>query len=276
MKIVIDAGHGQNYNQSPADKTYFEGNAMFKLAQMEKEELLKYKDVNVILTRNSINEDPSLTTRGQMAEDADLIISDHTNAVASTVSPVIGVEIYRSVKRPNDVELANKLCQAIADVMSTNNRGVKVRESINYPGSDYYTVINASIASGCKHSYIVEHGFHTSYKDTAFLNNDSNLRRLAIAKVKVIAEYFGLVLKSVQAPTSDGILYRVQVGAYSVKVNADKLKSDLNAKGFDAIVKLIDGFYKVQVGAYSKKENADNMLLALSQKGYRGFITTNK
>lgn len=70
-------------------------------------------------------------------------------------------------------------------------------------------------------------------------------------------------------------LYRVQVGAYSVKANADEqLKKVKNAGFTDAFITQVDNLYKVQVGAYSVKANADNMLAKVESKGFDAFITT--
>lgn len=70
-------------------------------------------------------------------------------------------------------------------------------------------------------------------------------------------------------------LYRVQVGAYSVKANADaQLKKVKNAGFTDAFITQVDNMYKVQVGAYSVKSNADNMLAKVKSKGFDAFITT--
>lgn len=71
-------------------------------------------------------------------------------------------------------------------------------------------------------------------------------------------------------------LYRVQVGAFASKANAENLLETLKRKGFsDAYVKQVNNLYKVQVGAYSQKSNADNMRIRLQSMGYSPFITTN-
>lgn len=69
-------------------------------------------------------------------------------------------------------------------------------------------------------------------------------------------------------------LYRVQVGAYSIRSNADNMLAKIKAKGFDAFVTQVDGMYKVQVGAYSVKANADAQLKKIKNAGFDAFITT--
>ena len=70
-------------------------------------------------------------------------------------------------------------------------------------------------------------------------------------------------------------LYRVQVGAYKEKTNAENMEKKLKAKGFDTYLVIADGLYKVQTGAYSKKENAENQAKKLKGLGFDTFITTS-
>lgn len=63
-------------------------------------------------------------------------------------------------------------------------------------------------------------------------------------------------------------MYRVQLGAYKVKANADKQLAIVKDKGFDAIVTLADGIYRVQTGAFSVKENADRQLQKMKEAGF--------
>lgn len=75
------------------------------------------------------------------------------------------------------------------------------------------------------------------------------------------------------------VIYRVQVGAYSVKSNADnmlaKVKKLNDDKGYgyeNAYVRLINGLYKVQVGAYRVYTNAQRVVEDLKKKGMNAFI----
>ena len=68
-------------------------------------------------------------------------------------------------------------------------------------------------------------------------------------------------------------LYRVQVGAFLCKQNAENLKQKLIASGFQNPFIAKSGlFYKVQVGAFSVKLNAERLLDRLKAAGYNGFI----
>lgn len=69
-------------------------------------------------------------------------------------------------------------------------------------------------------------------------------------------------------------LYRVQVGAYKNKANADAQLARVKAAGFDTYMVQVGGLYKIQVGAYREKANADNMMTKLKAAGFDAFITT--
>jgi hypothetical protein len=71
-------------------------------------------------------------------------------------------------------------------------------------------------------------------------------------------------------------LYRVQVGAYSVKANAETMKEKVKqVPGCEnAYVRLINDLYKVQCGAFSVKANAEKLKNVLKQHGFSAFITT--
>ena len=73
---------------------------------------------------------------------------------------------------------------------------------------------------------------------------------------------------------TEGTLYRVQVGAYKNKANADAQLAHVKAAGFDTYMVQIGGLYKIQVGAYREKANADNMMAKLKTADFDAFITT--
>ena len=67
-------------------------------------------------------------------------------------------------------------------------------------------------------------------------------------------------------------MYRVQIGAYSVKSNADRMLAKVKKAGFEAFVTTKDGMYKVQVGAYTVKANADAMLKRVKAAGFDAIL----
>lgn len=70
--------------------------------------------------------------------------------------------------------------------------------------------------------------------------------------------------------------FRIQIGAFRNKANAEKLLKEIKAKGFDCIIKQYSGLYKCQIGAYSIETNAKKQLEKLKKAGYKdAFITYN-
>lgn len=87
-------------------------------------------------------------------------------------------------------------------------------------------------------------------------------------------------LKAPEAPESGEkseqgkTLYRVQVGAYTKRANAEAMKKRVEKAGFEAYMVTIDGLYKIQVGAYAIKENAEAMYKRICKAGFDAFITS--
>lgn len=75
------------------------------------------------------------------------------------------------------------------------------------------------------------------------------------------------------SPTADN-LYRVQVGAYKNKANAEAQLNRVKAAGFDTYMVQVDGMYKIQVGAYRQKANVDSMMAKLKSASFDAFVTT--
>ncbi len=74
--------------------------------------------------------------------------------------------------------------------------------------------------------------------------------------------------------TNNKVLYRVQVGAFGVKANADAYLKKVKAAGFDAFIVKVGKLYKIQVGAFGVKANADAYLKKVKAAGFSAFLTT--
>lgn len=211
LTVVIDPGHYTGYNRGVA-VGYYEGNAVYKLAQYLKEELQRGTDqVKVIMTKSTMAENPALYARGQLAvsSGAEVFLSLHSNAVADTAKyeKAYGVSVYRSLFLPDSEDLGKKLADSVVAVMApktgvTYSRGVLTRKS-DTTGKDYYGVIRGAVnnagtvaqaaAGPVKHAFIIEHGFHTNSRECAFLAVDENLRKIAKAEADAIKEHFGII-----------------------------------------------------------------------------------
>lgn len=68
------------------------------------------------------------------------------------------------------------------------------------------------------------------------------------------------------------VIFRVQVGAYTNKDNAERMVALLASSGYGAFIDGKDGSYKVICGAFSFKENAEKRVKELISKGFESFI----
>ena len=200
--IVLDPGHGQYGNRHFPCENYegdfFEGTQNFVLASYLKAELEK-RNFEVIMTRKNVWDDPSLSERGETAgkNNAILFLSIHSNAPGpasdkDAYHSVRGAVTYYSLADEEDVLFFMALNREVSKVMNTPDRGIKTREYPDKPGVDYYGVIRASVASGCRRAALIEHGFHTNPEDALFLQSDDCLKRLAAAEAEVIDRFLGV------------------------------------------------------------------------------------
>lgn len=283
-KICIDAGHYGLYNRSPGVPEYYESTMAWKLHLLLKK-YLEDLGAEVILTRPNQSVDKALKERGMTAADCDLFISIHSNAVGSYMNESVDyAAVYHLVADTttlsDDVskEIAAKLAPVIAEVMGTN-QGYKIltRKSDNDRNGDgmfndnYYGVLNGARLVDVP-AVLLEHSFHTNTRMAKWLIVDSNLNKLAKAEAECIAEYFTGKPVSIGKKPSTDKLYRVQVGAFTVKKNADNLREALNAHGISAYTTHVGRYYKVQAGAFSNEANAEAMKAKIEKLGYDAII----
>ena len=291
LTICIDSGHYGKYNRSPANKTYYESEVMWKLHLLQKKYLEQY-GFEVITTRSNLATDLALHTRGTKSKGCVLFISDHSNATGSGVNESVDyVAVYcltdDTTTKCDDIseEIANKLAPVIADVMGTK-QGFKVltrkagndRNHDGIMNDNYYGVLHGARTVGTP-ALILEHSFHTNSRSTNWLLDDSNLDKLAKAEAAAIAEHFGMKAGDVPAntdskPADDSVLYRVQSGAFKVKPYAEARLAEIKKAGFEAFIVFVDGLYKVQTGAFKNKSGAEVRLAEVKKAGFDAFITT--
>lgn len=246
IKICLDAGHYAEYNRSPVVPEYYESHMTWQLHLLLKRYLEQY-GIEVITTRPDQRKDLALYQRGATSKGCDLFLSLHSNAVGGKVGneSVDRVMVFAPINGKGK-DIAGKLGECIRAVMDTKQGSyVETREGNH---GDYYGVIRGATAVGTI-GLLVEHSFHTCTRSAEWLLDDNNLDKLARAEAQVLAEYYGLA-KQPDAPvepeepaqdeskedTDMGALYRVQVGAYSIRDNAQKMLDKLNAFGFDGLI----------------------------------------
>lgn len=94
------------------------------------------------------------------------------------------------------------------------------------------------------------------------------------SKFPYIAAEVNKRLGVVDTEEAEAEVYRVQVGAYKSKENAENQLAKIKAAGFDAIIVKVDGLYKIQIGAFKVKANATALCAKLKAAGFSAFVTT--
>lgn len=184
---------------------------------------------------------------------ADKFVSIHCNAFSD--SSARGVETYSYPGSSTGAALAKNIQDSIiASGAYTVNRGCKTAN---------FAVLRLTNMPAA----LVELAFITNSQDANILRNRQNDLAVAVAKG---------ILKNLGIPYNGGgsTLYKVQVGAFSVKANAEKLVNELKGKGYSPFIVTQGGLYKVQVGAFSVRANAEALVAELKRKGYDAIIVT--
>ena len=217
MKICIDAGHTKDYKTYNTNPVKYEGTQMYYLSLYEKAELEKYENVSVTLTREQLTDNPSLTDRGKMAKDYDLLISNHSNAAGD--ANIKGVICYMDCTEKNSV-LADSLGNAIAQAFNSPYRGRRywiqtykdgkltpngaVYEVPKDGASNWLTVLKSAKANNCKMAFLMEQGYHSNKENAAMLGDLDFLKKLAKIKIGIIAKHYSLKLKVAPPEESGG------------------------------------------------------------------------
>lgn len=183
----------------------------------------------------------------------DLVCELHLNA--SNLHNARGCSVlYRSEK-------GRKIAQQVQNRLATifKNNGIQKRD-------------NLYMLNGTKPTAIMlETFFCDSSADCALAEKNNVALRIAEG-----IHGSGIVTKNDDSSEAvSGMLYRVQTGAFTVWKNADRLKNDLQKRGFDAFITTADLgrlIYRVQVGAYRRKTNAEAMRKNLQKAGFEALI----
>lgn len=188
MKICLDAGHFGKYNQSPAEPGYYESEMVWKLHLLQKKYLESY-GIEVVLTRESQEQDKGLYARGTASKGCDLFISNHSNAVGCGVNNAIDYPAAYCAINGSADGIGMALAQTVETVLNTRQPArIEHRRGQN---GDYYGVLRGATAVGTP-GLILEHSFHSNGDIARWLLNPDNLKRLAKAETAAIILYYNI------------------------------------------------------------------------------------
>lgn len=206
-KVFLSAGHGGS-DPGAVGNGLYEKTINLNTLLVCKSELERH-GVTVVCSRTKDeNDSVSEEVKEANASGADLAVSFHINAGGGD-----GFEVYYYESCSKGQKLA-KLCEKHVKVLGQNSRGVKV-------GDHLYFIRKTTMPA-----VLVESFFIDNSKDKAIGDTLSEQTNFGIVYAKAILEYIGITYKTEK-------LYRVQVGAYSNKANAEAMKKKLKTAGFE-------------------------------------------
>ena len=224
VKVFIGVGHGGSDSGAVGIDGSLEKTLNLSIAKACGSALQRH-GVTVRLSRTK---DESDTVTDEVAEcnsfAPDLAVDIHNNAGGGD-----GVETYYSVVGGASKKLAHNILDRIV-ALGQKSRGAKTRLN-NSNGSDYYAFIRNTKAP----AVIVECAFVDS-ADIALIDTEAERIAVGEAIARGILDTLGLAYKAPGSPSEASKLYRVQVGAYRERANAEAQVARLKEAGFNAII----------------------------------------
>lgn len=224
-KWIHDAGHGGN--DPGASYGGLQEKDLTLEAVLYVRDRLEEHGIRTALTRTT-DKTINPTSRADMVKKYDRCISHHFNAGGGN-----GVECIHSIYSDGKFE------RILIDKFRKNGYPVRPRPIYakkNSRGQDWYYMHR--LTGSCRVT-ILEYDFldgpnHNKLKDKKYREG------LYECVVEAICEYEGIKYKKKveKSKQANGGLYKVQVGAFSKRENAERLVKELKSKGYDAIIKV--------------------------------------
>ena len=217
-KVFIGVGHGGS-DVGAVSNGIKEKDLNLSIA-LACQEVLERHGVEVKMSRTKDENDPlSEEIRECNAFAPDLAVDIHCNAGKGD-----GAEVFYSHLGGKGKTLAENVLAEIVKV-GQNSRGAKTRK--NSAGKDYYGFIRET---SCP-AVIIECAFVDNATDRQILATEGKRKAMGVAIAKGILKSVGKAYGG-----ESGTLYRVQVGAYLLKSNAEAMQKKIKAVGFDAFI----------------------------------------
>lgn len=187
MKIMLDAGHGNN---TPGKRTPDDSMREFHfngvVANYVRDTLLKYEGVTVDFAHDpSGNIDIALLARTNTANSkkSNVYVSIHANAYGTSWNDANGIETFVHPNADNiSINLAKLIQDKLIKITGLRNRGVK--------RADFHVLRETNMPS-----VLVECGFMTNRNEATLLKSDDYRRKCAKAIADALVEFYNLRLK---------------------------------------------------------------------------------
>lgn len=209
--VFLTAGHGGS-DPGAVGNNLIEKNINLTI-MLECATVLRNHGVKVLCSRTKDENDPvQEEVKEANASGADLAFSIHTNAGGGD-----GYEAFYYTANESGKRLAG-LTEKYIKALGQNSRGSK-------SGNHLYFIKHTNMTS-----VLVENFFIDNIKDKSIGDTIAEQKVFGVAYAKAILEYFGIEYKN------NNTIYKVQVGAYKSKTNAEAMLLKLKDKGFEATI----------------------------------------
>ena len=217
MKVFIGVGHGGSDPGAVANNTKEKDlNLSIALACRD---MLEKHGVSVKMSRTKDENDPIGEEVNECnAYAPDLALDIHNNAGGGD-----GGEVFYHHGGGKGKTLAENILAEMVKV-GQNSRGIKTR--VNSQGKDYYAFIRNT---SCP-AVIVECAFVDNASDLKILATESQRKTMGEAIAKGVLKTLGVAVQG------EARYYKVQVGAYLYRENAEDMQKKIKAVGFDAFI----------------------------------------
>lgn len=230
MKICLDAGHALNtagkrclkkIDPNETREWVLNSRIANKLG-----ELLKSYDCEVLRVDDVTGKtDVTLANRVKKANawKADVYISIHHDAGLNGL-PGGGTTVYYNSTKAERKTQAQALYNHVVGL--TGLKGNRYYEIIN---KGFYVIKNTTMPA-----FLIENGFMDSYTDVPVILSEDHANKTAQGLLNFLVSEFKLQRVTEQQPSDK--IYRVQVGAFRNKENAEKLLAELKGKGYSGLI----------------------------------------
>ena len=210
--MFIGVGHGGT-DPGATSGNLVEKNINLVMALACKEELERH-GINVKMSRTKDEHDPvAQEVKECNAFNPDIALDCHSNAGGGD-----GFEVFHWQGSNAGYRLA-RLIESEIKALGQNSRGVKANKKLKFLSSTRCTAVLAE-------------GFFLDNKtDSAIADTTAEQQAFGRAYARGILNYLGITHR----PKTTSV-YRVQVGAFDSKANANDLAKELKSKGYPAYV----------------------------------------
>lgn len=222
-KVFLGVGHGGS--DPGAVGFLIEKDVNLTMALACRDFLVEY-GVDVRMSRTRDENDPLTEEIAKCnAFNPDLAVDIHNNAGGGD-----GFEAYYHYKGGTSKILAENLEKEIL-IIGQNSRGCKIR--LNDQGTDYFGFIRQTVCP----AVIAEGVFVDNATDVKIADELHKQRAFGVAYAKGILKTLGIEVKENQPEPSQSKLFRVQIGAFKEKSNAENYLKKAKECGFsDAFI----------------------------------------